>query len=150
MRQDEIRSPGAHDDDSYVTLENRPEYGLPDWTTSDPFHVYGGEWSLFRSSRADRFFARADAVVASGPRVTWRGGLGGTYDAVPMPELDGFPFDRNRHSPPASRSLAPGPLRFRFPFPGGSLPGADATRVGECLRWLDRRPRTRRGHPVHR
>ena len=117
MRQDEVRSPGAHDDDSYVTLENRPEYGLPDWTTSDPFHVYGGEWSLFRSSRAERFFARADAVVASGPRVTWRGGLGGTYDAVRMHELDGFQFDRGLDSLRAYEAWAPG----AFAYAGGQF-----------------------------
>ena len=94
LRQDDRSSPGGHDDASSVTLDNRPEYGLPDWPTSDPFHVYRGEWSLFRSSRAERFFARADLSIDADEHVTWHGGLGGTYDAVRLRELDGFQFDR--------------------------------------------------------
>jgi hypothetical protein len=117
LREDEVRSPGAHEDDAYVSAGNAPRYGLPDWTTSDPFHVYGGEWSLYHSSRAERFFARADAVIESSSRVTWRGGLGGTYDAVRLRELDGTAFGRGLDSLRAYEAYAPG----AFAYAGGRL-----------------------------
>ncbi len=117
MRQEERRAPGGSHDDSYVTPENRPLYGPYDSPTSDPFHVYRGEWSLYHESRAERLFARVDGVIESGPRVTWRGGVGATYDAVRLHELDGFQFDRKLDSLRAYEAWAPG----GFAYAGGQF-----------------------------
>ena len=115
LRQLERSAPGGHDDASSVTLANRPDFGVPESATSDPFHVYAGEWSLFRASRAERLFARADAAVDAGPNVTWRGGLGATYDVVRLRELDGFQFGRGLDSLRAYEAYAPG----AFAYAGG-------------------------------
>ena len=117
LRQVERSAPGGHDDDGLVAAANRPRYGLEDWPTSDPFHVYGGEWPLFRASRAERLFARADLAVETNDRLEWHGGLGATYDAVRMRELDGFQFGRGLDSLRAYEAYAPG----AFAYAGGRI-----------------------------
>jgi outer membrane receptor protein involved in Fe transport len=125
LRQEERSGPGGHDDASRVTPEHQPEYGLTDWPLSDPFHVYAGEWPRVRSSRGDRLFARADVVLDRTDRpirgASWHAGLGGTYDAVRLRELDGFQFGRGLDSLRAYEAFAPG----GFAYAGGRFVHGD-------------------------
>jgi outer membrane receptor protein involved in Fe transport len=97
------------DDASYVTPDRLPLFGLSDSPTSDPYHVYRGDWPLYRSSGADRWFARADyALEPERRKARYVAGIGAHYDAVHLSELDGTQFGRGLDSLRSYRAWAPG------------------------------------------
>ncbi|HEY6866406.1 MAG TPA: TonB-dependent receptor plug domain-containing protein, partial [Candidatus Eisenbacteria bacterium] len=55
-----ITSLGGSDDDSYLTKSRGAVFGVPDVSTSDPFHVYYGEEPYFRRAISNVLTARGD------------------------------------------------------------------------------------------
>jgi outer membrane receptor protein involved in Fe transport len=117
LRQDARVAVGGRVRPVSEVAANLPDYGVADSPTSDPFHVYAGDWPLQHESRGDRLFARVDVARAIGRGREWRAGLGGTYDAVRLAELDGAQFGRGLDSLRAFEAFAPG----AFAYAGGRL-----------------------------
>jgi outer membrane receptor protein involved in Fe transport len=108
-----VTSLDGRDDASYVVPARFPLYGVPESATSDPFHVYRGDWPLFRSSGATRWFARGDYAFEPTQAARYGVGAGAMYDAVHLDELDGTEFgNRGLDSLRSYRAWAPGAFAY--------------------------------------
>ncbi len=116
-----ITSLGARDDESYLTKARSPFFGNYESTTSDPFLIYGGDEPYFRKSASDAWTARADYErwMPSGSR--GKAGLGATYHAVRLREVDVNTFNSYLDSVRTYRAFAPGAFAYaqgRWVFEG--------------------------------
>jgi len=108
VRVDRLTSVGGRSDPGYVTAANAPEFGLPNWPTSDPFDVYGGDDPVFRRSRSDRVTGRAEWVRPNARGGSFRTGVELFADHVRMFELDGMAFGHFEDSLRTYDATAPG------------------------------------------
>ena len=83
-----LTSLGGRDDQSYLTKERGPVFGLPDATTSDPFHVYFGDEPYFRRARSTVLTARGDYERFAERGVSAKLGLALKHEQVDLRELD--------------------------------------------------------------
>lgn len=121
-----ITSLGARDDESYLTKARAPLFGIVESATSDPILAYGGDEPYFRKSAGDRWTARADYERWSPRGNRGKAGLGATYDAVRLRELDVTTFNSGLDSLRAYRAFAPGAFAYaqgRWVFEGMVLNG---------------------------
>ena len=123
-----LTSLGGNDDESYLVKTRAPYWGVYESPTSDPFLVYAGDEPYFRKSESESWSMRADYERWSQRGISGKAGLGGTYHAVRLRELDvaniapGARLDSLR----AYRAFAPGAFAYaqgRWVFEGMILNG---------------------------
>ena len=116
-----LTSLGAHDDESYLTKARAPYWGGWESPASDPFTVYAGDEPYFRKSESDAWTLRADYERWTPRGSGGKAGLGGTYHAVRLRELDVTTFNTGLDSLRSYEAFAPGAYAYaqgRWVFEG--------------------------------
>ena len=116
-----LTSVGGRDDESYLTKARAPNFGNWESAINDPFLVYSGDEPYFRRSAADAWTVRADYERWTPRGSGGKAGLGGTYHAVRLRELDVTTFNTGLDSLRSFEAYAPGGFAYaqaRWVFEG--------------------------------
>ncbi len=116
-----LTSLGGSDDESYLTKANGPVFGLPNFRTSDPFHVYYGDEPYFRRALSSVLSARADYERFAERGVSAKAGVSVRREDVELRELDTSTWGTGLDSLRAYSAHAPGAAAYvqtRWRFEG--------------------------------
>ncbi len=114
-----LTSVGGSDDESYLSKDRGPVFGLPDQTINDPFHVYFGDEPYYRREITDALGARADWERFAERGLSVKIGGGASAEHAELREIDASTWGLGIDSLRAFNARAPsafgyGQLRWRF------------------------------------
>lgn len=164
LRSRSVTSLDGRDDESYLAIDRAPVFGLYDSPISDPFLVYAGNDPYFKKAWSDAFTARADWQRAKRRGDLFKAGVGATYEAVGLREVDFSALRVHVDSVRTYRAFAPGGFAYghaRLAFEGlvanaglrleafTAGPQAEDQTFGEQARlWWSLSPRAGVAYPI--
>jgi outer membrane receptor protein involved in Fe transport len=112
LRSRSVTSLDGRENESYVAEDRAPVFGWYDSQLSDPFLVYAGDEPYYRKASSEAYTTRLDWQRARRRGDLFKAGLGATYEAVELRELDFSSLRTDTDSIRSYRAFAPGGFAY--------------------------------------